>query len=423
MVSGPDEDHRSTTAGPVPPSLLEADLAPVWNVVALRLEQRGERWRGTAQLPQLSARAQHVLGSLLGRRAGRQIQLDELERALGARGVGEDLVVALGRLGHPVAEGPAERRAARAVAAGARAASAAVVATWTEPWAARWWDGVAATGALRGMDATAATEFVASVRQVVDAVEQLSGSVGSSRTDLAATVLGDSHALDSGTRLNAALVRYFAAQSGADIDPALPMTDRDWWERVGAPTDLVSAPVLTWGLPLEGSGPVHVMVRSATAAGLPVHLSQMALRTDAPVVAADAVVYSVENPRLVEAAAQRRLPVAMLCTNGHPSMAVTLLVRLILDCGASVLHHGDFDPAGLAITARLHRLGVGTWRMSGDDYAAAVRAAEEQGVELPISDADVPETPWDPTVQREFSARRRVVHEERLMDQLFDELR
>lgn len=129
----------------------------------------------------------------------------------------------------------------------------------------------------------------------------------------------------------------------------------------------------------------------------------------------------VENPRLVEAAAQRRLPAPVLTTNGNPSSAVTLALGQLADSGAVLRYHGDFDSAGLGMADRAAGLGCQPWRMGAADYRDAVQHAEHRAVELPRDPAPAPATPWDLELATEFDRRRAVVHEERVMDELLTE--
>ncbi len=112
------------------------------------------------------------------------------------------------------------------------------------------------------------------------------------------------------------------------------------------PLDLVSAPVLTWALPVLGAGGVADAVRAMTAAGLPMQLSVLALRASPLTVAPGTLVLVAENPRLVEAAAERRLGAALLCTNGNPTTAPSLAIAQLRSCGARPRYHGDIDAPG-----------------------------------------------------------------------------
>jgi hypothetical protein len=109
------------------------------------------------------------------------------------------------------------------------------------------------------------------------------------------------------------------------------------------PLDLVSVPVLTWGLPLIGDDGAAAAARARTGAGLPLHLSVLALRAQPPRIVTGTPVLVVENPRLVEVAAQRILPAAVLCTHGNPTSAPTEAVAALRVAGAQLRYHGDFD--------------------------------------------------------------------------------
>ncbi len=230
---------------------------------------------------------------------------------------------------------------------------------------------------------------------------------------MAAEVLGSSHGLVWGTRAEAAVTRALRLRY-----PGLD--DREVWERAGAHLDLVSAPVLTWGLRSTPTSPVDALLADAAALGVPVHLTQLALRRHPVVVDAGYDVLVTENPRIVEAAAESAHPGAVVALNGHPSGATRLLVDQLLSCGAHLRYHGDFDTAGLGICGRMHGLGLRPWRMDTASYVTALADADADGVPLPTDPQPAPPTPWDPDLRAMFDRHRRVVHEERLIAQLLD---
>jgi len=124
----------------------------------------------------------------------------------------------------------------------------------------------------------------------------------------------------------------------------------------------------------------------------------------------------VENPRLVEAAAERRLAAAVLCTNGNPTTAPSLAIAQLRSCEARLRYHGDFDAPGLAMAGRARDAGCEPFRMSAEDYLSALAEASAAGVELPRDSAAAPRTPWDPALAIAFDEHRAVVHQERVMD-------
>ena len=437
--------NRSSSATPpspspaAPPSLLDPHLDPVWEAVRLRLERRGSDDRGRVRLPQLDTRARFLLGALVSGRAGATLDLGVLERALRALGVAEALPAALAALGHPVSDGPAERRAKRSLARAAREAVRAEAASWPEDWAVEWADGIARSGLLAGLDASGARELLLQVRTVLDHLGEAQATTRTrSRTELAAAVLGSAHALDRGTRAGAAVARALAfrhAVHGREADGSGdrgrdrcgrgargsgdPRADRRAiWALAGAQPDLVSATVLCWNLrPTPDSG-LQTLLAEASRIGVPLHLTQYTLRVHPVVLPDGADVLAVENPRVVEAAAEARSPLSVVALSGNPSAAARLLVDQLLGCGARVRYHGDFDSAGLAICGRMHELGLVPWRMDADDYVRAVDTAERAGTPLPTERRPSPATPWSPALRETFDRRRKVVHEELLLDDL-----
>ncbi len=396
-----------------PPSLVGPDLAPLWEAVRERLERRGSIARGRLRVPPLSIIGRHRLSSLLDRPLTSTVDLTQLELALAKVGAGTDLVAALASVGHAMSFDAEHRRRERQVRRAAREAARAAVTDWTESWAAAWVDEAIQTGLLRGLDVDDAIALVASARRCLDAVQGTSPP--QSRVDLAAAVLGDAHALDPGTRLGSAVMRALRQRHATELHDD---TDRTVWDRAGVPSDSVSAPVLTWNLPVDPGTELASMIAQASALGVVTHVSTMALRAYPVVVAVGTDVLVTENPRVVEAAAQRRTPRCVVSTNGNPSIAVRLLLIQLLRSGANVHYHGDFDAAGLSICRRMMELGLTPWKMDTASYESAVTAAAAQRVELPIDPSDPGPTPWDESLREVFRASRRVVHEERLLDDL-----
>lgn len=383
-------------------------LQPLWRAVSAALDRNGLGWRGRLTLPVLSPDGRRRLGDLIENRmpaTRRTVSLDAVAAGV-ERLTGTALVDVLETLGHPPAgrreaalardEATRQRRAGLEGAAAAQLGDAAWVIAWRD---AAWTDGLFARHT-----AAEVTTVVTRVGQVL-----ARAGCGRSRTEVAAQLFGDAHALDTSTRLATLVTRALLARDGqAD--------ERGAWERAGVPLDLVSAPVLTWGLPVLGSGGVAVALRAMTAAGLPMQLSVLALRGSPLRVAPGKPVLVVENPRLVEAAAERRLAAAVLCTNGNPTTAPRLAIGQLRSCGARLRYHGDFDAPGLAMTGRALDAGCEPFRMSAQDYRDDLADAAAAGVELPRDPAVAPPTPWDPALALAFDEHRAVVHQERVMD-------
>lgn len=413
---GVDRGERS-----VPPSLLVPDLSDFWRDLADRLERNGVSWRGQVRVSTLSSQARGVLLNLVGTPGRRSVDVAVLESALVGLGVGGDLSEALDALGAPVSSVPQQRRDDRARRADGRAAAREAVAAWPESWAVVWIDEVIGAGVLAGAGPDEALTLIGGVRRVLDAIDRAEGVSSISRIDLAAGALGSSHALDPGTRLERATTRALshlvAAASGTDaIVGSGSEQPVDPWSQLGVHRSLVSGAALTWRLPLLATDPLAPMVRSSDALRLPFVVTRLALDSVGCAFAPDARVLVVENPRVLELAAQLDAAESLICANGNPSTTVNLLIDGLLAAGATLRYHGDFDAAGLAMCARMHARGVEPWRMSVVDYLAALDEADRQGVTLPVDPAPCVQTPWDPELQSVFDEHRRIVHEERLLD-------
>jgi uncharacterized protein (TIGR02679 family) len=396
----------------VPASLSSSELGPLWTRARARLEARGREHRGRLTLPSLSSSAALALKSLIGRQPSKTVDLAALEAGLVRLRIGEDLPSALAALGYEVSDEPARRRAQRVERKEARRAARSLVSEWPERWAGEWISEVIRAGILRGLGVSRARVFLQHVRAVLDCLEQ-DRSAPISRVDLAARVLGSAHALDDGTRIEAAVARALSFKLG-------PAARRHLWAQAGVHLDLTSAPALSWRLPLTGACGLARLSAAATDAGIPLHLSRFALEAYPTEVPRGSRILVVENPRVVEAAAQMRAPTPVVSTNGRPSSTVLLLLAQLHAAGAELRYHGDFDAAGLAICEGLMKIGLTPWRMNAVDYVTALSAADAEGAALPNEPQAPGPTPWDPTLQAIFDRERRIVHQERLLPGLIE---
>ena len=429
-------------AGPagIPPSLVEEGLRPVWSRVRHHLDKHGAQRRGTIAMPDIDPASELALRSMLGR-VNKRLDLDRLEEALIERGVGADLCEALTRLGHGPSPEAAQRRAGRIRSAAARKALRHAVERWSESWAREWADAVIGAGLHGGLDHDEVEKLASDVRRLVDYLGERdsrmagtgpcpdhepdprsgaarvetarpAGSPSASRTEVAAALFGSAHALDPGTKLAAFATRALQLRVGEGL------SGRELWESVGVQADRVSAPVLVWAVPAEGCSAVARLLRSATEGGLPLHTSLLALQGHPVSIPAGTQVLVVENPRLVEAAAERDLECCVVATNGNPTTAVTTLVRQLRESGARLWFHGDFDVAGIAICRRMRDLGCRPWMMDAQEYLDAVSRAERDGVRLDPDARGCGPTPWDPRLEAVFGPERLVVHEEFVLDEV-----
>jgi uncharacterized protein (TIGR02679 family) len=386
-------------------------LRRIWKVLRERLEARGLRAEGRVVLGDLSRAERHALAGLLGRTVttGRvTLDLARLDADLAARsGVGGLTAVVESATGIALRDRPEERarraaqrdvplKLARSLLAG-------------EPWLDAWLRDVRRSGLLaRATDAAAAVRTAAAALARLPAAGDRLGP-GLSRTELAVAAGGHAHALDEGSTAAALLLRALAARADEPV-PTTTSARRELWERCGVRVDLVSATCLVLGL-RGRAGPTADRLALAADAGDPVHLTAWDLRRCA--LRVPQVVLVCENPRVLEAAAERGGGTPVVCTSGQPALVVLDVLRALR--GAELRYHGDFDWPGLAIANRLiEEAGVTPWRMSAADYERGL-----DGATFPLAGTPV-EPAWDPELGATMRYHGVAVHEEAVLPDLLD---
>jgi uncharacterized protein (TIGR02679 family) len=392
--------------------LADPSLGPLWAALRRQLERTGRRPTGSVVV-ELDAVGADLLGGVLGARVRpgrRRIALPDLDAVLLASPAAISLVDAAVALLGPVRDLPAERAAREAARTTSVAEWAELVAPLPGAWVPVWTNGLRAAGLLRS-DPAALEAAVAAVR-TVDA-DPRPRTLG----ELAAAVAGDAHGLDPGRRAGAVAVRGLAARA----EEAAPTTAADrarLWASVGVRVDDVSGTALVLGWRPPGTSAWPVSMRARADLGLPTHLTLRELRAaPRPWAAAGDVVHACENPQVVQAAADRGLDGTLLCLQGNPSAAGSLLVGSLLADGAVVRYHGDFDWPGIAIASRVLAAGAQPWRLSAADYRSAVPPAGVPLVGRPEA------TPWAPELAVVMADTGIAVHEESVLDDLLADLR
>jgi uncharacterized protein (TIGR02679 family) len=292
--------------------------------------------------------------------------------------------------------------------------------------------GAALVKRLSGSDPTRARSLLGEAARVL---ERLPGR-GISLAQLAAEVLGDSHALDAGHPVATIVLRACAGETapeaaGTSGDP--DESPRERWARLGVTVNELALPALSLNLPVRaGANAVlgltqETLPRFATLTsclslpGEPVHLSLRRLLRHPPdwdVVGHD--VFICENPNIVAIAADRlgALCAPLVCTDGMPSAAQQALLAQLAASGARLRYHGDFDWAGLAIGNFVMReFGAEPWRFQTADYlsACAGRGAELRGDGRVVAR-------WDDRLTGMMAEQKAVVHEEAVVETLLRDL-
>lgn len=214
------------------------------------------------------------------------------------------------------------------------------------------------------------------------------------RVDRRLLVPGDPHALDAG-----ALPALVLALTGSTGSPA-----RAGWTRLGVDCD-----DLLGGLIVTNITPRDWKLPRGTTCTLPPR--ELARITWTPPETTGTWVFVTENPSVLAAANHQdltgndRVPPRVICTAGTPSQRECEAIGALSAAGWNVAVRADFDPAGLAHVRALLAAAPDAvaWRMSADDYRAAVHedAGPKGTSTLQLQDSDAP---WDdrlvPTMRR-----------------------
>ncbi|WP_280311110.1 TIGR02679 family protein [Nocardia abscessus] len=230
----------------------------------------------------------------------------------------------------------------------------------------------------------------------------------------AARVLGDPHALDDGTRLQAKVVRALATLYDSEL-PTDAIQLRALWERAGLADDELSSTVLVAGSPTGSTdGVVGEILRTCASRGLAAVLTLQQIRCQPQPAEAAGLVWIVENPSILAMALGRfgdRCP-PIICTAGWPSSACVQLLERLAGAGSELRYHGDLDGEGLRIAANIvARFGAMPWRMTSADYLSAVGASGPAvGRVTPV--------PWDGDLSEHLRRTGLAVPEERVVDRL-----
>src|SRR5260370_21925593 len=288
--------------------------------VARRRLEAGHGLDGSPLRVNLTPDERVEVGRLLGTtwvRSGRAVGAGALARAVGS--LGTDVAELLAATGGPVQNLRADRAAARlqASAERERAARALVDAGVLAGTAGAWLS-------RRGLPAAGRGELL-NLAERCARVWRVLPAPGGGRmllTVLAASALGDPHALDRGSLVATALLRL--------LDHEPPDSAETWrraWDEHGIDCDPVSSRVLVMNLRLRGDA---ACVRLTEAAGPePLWLTWRSL--SGTFRGKDPEVFVCENPSVLIAAADDLGPpgLPLICTNRPPSSAAMPLMTAL----------------------------------------------------------------------------------------------
>lgn len=399
----------------------------LWQRLRAHLERNGGDLRGTVALPSPSDDERAAVGALLGthRKPAKTLRVGvtAVDRALRGGALGLGLREWLESLDGPLRDRRAEAEDARARVA-ARWAFAATSDLAGDAWFADWLDGVRRDGLLTRFAPGGEDELLADAIATMERLPVTEGRV--SLAVLASQVTGDTKRLTD-TATATVVLRGLAHRAGVER-PRTAGERRDLWARFGVVVDDLSSHVLVLNLRTRGTTMVASWLSDAALVGEPFRLTLRQLVDAGGPFAVPAVVHVCENPAVVIEAAERlgERCQPLVCTEGHPSDAVRVLLRELVAAGCDLRVHADLDAAGTRIVAAVlaradaQRPGSATpWRMGAADYEAAVAALPA----LEPLEAEVPPTPWDPHLATAMAVHGVRVFEEQVVDDLLDDLR
>ena len=395
-----------------------------------RLRRRFERAPSDAPIEHiringLTEKEHAALASLLGRpqRYANSLQIDvrRVDAALQRAGIASSLCGALEQLDGPIANLAAERLREEHF-------WSRVIEGCTHPDLAgflRAPEGPRLLKRLTGQDSMAIDLCRGAERVLWRLPEK-----GIARSQLAAEVLGDAHALDNGepvATIVLAVRRRLARQPGDDetIDltaepqqaAASEQPIRDIWARAGVLVNELARPALFLNVPIEASE------SNSWHDGEPSYRSLRALLRSPPSWhVAGRKVFVCENPNILAIAADHwgRDCAPLVCTEGMPAAAQQCLLSQLALGGARLLYHGDFDWPGLRIGNYVMReFGAEPWRFDVTDYIAAARAVANPGHLL---QGKTTEAAWDMALASAMQQHRLAIAEEAVAPSLLQDL-
>jgi len=345
------------------------------------------------------------------------VRLEVLDQAI-REDTGYGLTYLLETLGPSLKNRPAERhRLAMGREAAVRSAEDSFLSEkgWFQSWLAE----LAADGTLTRLVNSAETGQLGHATRVLEWVQQRNElkAAPAQLAELAATITGDTKALNHGTTLATLVLRALAFRLGADR-PKTTEERRDLWDRNGVIVDDLASRVLVLNLAADGDG-LGEWLTSAKAHGMPFYVTLHQLVTMPVTITQPGRVYVCENPAVLRRAAAELGAAArpLICTEGQPSTAFHRLAAAIMKAGGALSYHGDFDWPGVAIaTSIITRHRAQPWRFGATDYEGAVSEGAVKLVGTPQP------TPWDPSLAGLMSAHGRAVYEESVADRLMSDL-
>lgn len=266
------------------------------------------------------------------------------------------------------------------------------------------------------------TQVAAQLLSRVELVLKFLPANGMTRSQLAAAVLGDAHALDPGrpeSSVVLAVLRH--ARRASDEEHDIEEDRRETWATAGVLVNELARPALFLNLPVvpsDQSAGQHQL----GPLGEPDFISLRRLLRSTPAWnVAERDVFVCENPNIVAIAADQlgRDCAPLVCTDGMPGAAQRTLLSQLAAAGARLWYHGDFDWPGIGIANLVVReQSARPWRMNAEDY---VSAAATVTTPVALAGAMVAAS-WDDELSAQMMALDVRVAEEAIADRMLIDL-
>jgi uncharacterized protein (TIGR02679 family) len=299
-----------------------------------------------------------------------------------------------------------------------------IVAASPRPELSSWLSDVRASGLVKRLEPEPDR-----ARLLLDRLARVVGALpvdGEPIGHFASRTAGSAHALDDGeplATLTLDAARVIARFRAREVDESSAAWRREVWAAVGLLRDELSSLVLCGGLPGDGVSVTGRIMAAGTEGGQPVALTLRQLVAEPPAWTRHVRGLDVrvcENPVILQMAADRLGPrcAPLVCTSGQPGAAVMQLLRHLVQAGARLSHHGDFDWGGVRIGNVLHaRLPIRPWRFDFSAYRQHV--ATHRGPPLRGRPATAC---WDANLSTAMLATGSAVEEESVAESLLSDL-
>lgn len=366
-----------------------------------------------------------ALAGLMGRPArfssSIQIDIPVIDAALSRAGVAASLREALELIDGPIIHAETAR-------AELRAGWSSAISAADHPDLSSFLQTPSGLGLLKRLS-NSDTEIAVRLCSRADTVLKALPAHGMTRAQLAATTLGDAHALDTGqavATLVLAVWRERIVPQHTHGDDSLPVEIareigdervRDIWAKAGVLVNELARPALFLNLHIGGRRTPPLLSGEPNYASL-----RFLLRTNPCWDVSGRDIYVCENANLLSIAADKLGAncAPMVCTDGMPAAAQRVMLQQLVAAGGRLRYHGDYDWPGVRIGNYVIReYGALPWRFDANEYLAGVAQAPRPG--LALAGPEV-EASWDDALTVAMRVHQLAIAEESLADGLLQDL-